>query len=98
VIADNRLAENAGWDPEILKIELQNLSLADLDFDLEITGFETAEIDIILDHVENPAVPDPADSVPAFEQFPVTSRGDLWQLGEHKLICDDARDADACRH
>ncbi len=49
VIADNRLAELAGWDREILAIELQALSEMELDFDLEITGFETAEIDLLLD-------------------------------------------------
>jgi ParB-like chromosome segregation protein Spo0J len=47
VIADNKLAENAGWDPEILALELQGLMELDLDFDLEITGFETAEIDVL---------------------------------------------------
>ncbi|MFO1176017.1 MAG: ParB/Srx family N-terminal domain-containing protein [Paracoccaceae bacterium] len=49
VIADNRLAELAGWDREILKIEFQALAELDLDFDLEITGFETAELDLLLD-------------------------------------------------
>jgi ParB-like chromosome segregation protein Spo0J len=49
VIADNRLAELAGWDRDILAIELQALSELDLDFDLEITGFETAELDLLLD-------------------------------------------------
>src|SRR3981189_2574966 len=48
VIADNKLAENAGWDPEILAIEFQNLSVLDLSFDLEITGFDTAEIDLLI--------------------------------------------------
>jgi hypothetical protein len=60
-LADNRLAEKAGWDPEILKIELQGLAELELDFDLEITGFQTAEIDLILDGP--PATKDdPADA------------------------------------
>ena len=54
ILADNRLALNAGWDPEILKIELQHLSVADLEFDLEITGFDSAEIDLILDNTSKP--------------------------------------------
>ena len=63
VIADNRLAELAGWDHEILAIELQSLSDMDLDFDLEITGFETAEIDLLLDD-DDAGDHDPADDVP----------------------------------
>ncbi len=51
ILADNKLAEKAGWDPEILKIELQHLSSLDLDFDVTITGFEMAEIDVLLERV-----------------------------------------------
>jgi DNA modification methylase len=96
VIADNRLAEKAGWDPEILKIEFQNLALADLDFDLEITDFETAEIDVILDHIAPAAAEDPSDSIPPLASEAVTHPGDLWRLGDHKLICGDARDRELC--
>ncbi len=93
VIADNRLAELAGWDQEILAIELQALSDMELDFDLEITGFETAEIDLLLedgdasDRDPDDAVPEPVDG-PA-----ITRPGDIWQLGRHRLICGDALDA-----
>ncbi|MEN9409443.1 MAG: hypothetical protein RL216_1417, partial [Pseudomonadota bacterium] len=62
VIADNRLAELAGWDREILAIELQALSEMDLDFDLEITGFETAELDLLLDE-DDSGGRDPEDDV-----------------------------------
>ncbi|WP_372624272.1 site-specific DNA-methyltransferase [Falsiroseomonas sp.] len=97
-LADNRLAEKAGWDPEILKIELQGLAELELDFDLELTGFETAEIDLILDG--QPAVKDdPADAVPEAPDAAaaVTRAGDLWELGPHRLLCGDSRDVEAYR-
>lgn len=94
VIADNRLAELAGWDHEILAIELQALSDMDLDFDLEITGFETAEIDLLLND-EDVSDHDPADVVPEPASGPaVTQPGDVWHLGRHKLVCGDALDAE----
>ncbi len=93
VIADNRLAELAGWDREILKIEFQALAEMDLDFELEITGFETAELDLLLDDSTGEDAADPADEVPAHEPGPaVTQAGDVWCLGPHRLICGDARD------
>ncbi|MBT8460303.1 MAG: ParB/RepB/Spo0J family partition protein, partial [Boseongicola sp.] len=92
VIADNRLAELAGWDDEILAIELQALSDMDLHFDLEITGFETAEIDLLLDKGDA-GDRDPADEVPEPTSGPaITQPGDIWQLGRHRLICGDAQD------
>jgi DNA modification methylase len=91
VIADNRLAELAGWDREILAIELQALSDMELDFDLEITGFETAEIDLLLDD-DDVSDRDPADDVPEPVPGPAITRpGDIWHLGRHKLICGDAQ-------
>ena len=95
VIADNKLALNAGWDPEILAIEFQHLSSLDLDFDLELTGFETAEIDILVDGHKSKAK-DPADLIPFVEQTVVSRPGDLWRMGPHKLLCGDARDPDDC--
>ena len=93
VIADNRLAELAGWDREILKIEFQALAEMDLDFDLEITGFETAELDLLLDDSAGEDAADPADEMPEPEPGPaVTQPGDVWVLGKHRLICGDARD------
>jgi DNA modification methylase len=97
VIADNRLAELAGWDREILAIELQVLSDMELDFDLEITGFETAEIDLLLDD-DDVSDHNPADDVPEPVPGPAITRpGDIWHLGRHKLICGDAQDADTYR-
>ena len=90
IIADNRLAELAGWDQEILRIELQHLTGLDLNFDVEITGFETSELDFLLDGDASPL--DAADDIPPTpEGRPVTQPGDLWLLGDdHRLICADA--------
>ncbi len=92
ILADNKLAEKAGWDPEILKIELQHLTSLDLDFDITITGFEMAEIDVLLS--ETVPETNPADAVPAVESGAVvTGVGDVWQIGRHRLICGDATHA-----
>jgi DNA modification methylase len=93
VLADNRLAEKAGWDRELLAIELQ--ALVDLEFDVELTGFEMGEIDIILgDSDEAKAEASGAeDEVP--DPLPdriVSCLGDIWILGNHRLHCGDARD------
>jgi len=92
VLADNKLALNAGWDREILAIELQGL--IDLEFDVELTGFSLAETDFILDDMRD-ADPNGTDSaedqVPQIGNTVVTIRGDCWALGRHKLICGDAR-------
>jgi DNA modification methylase len=91
VIADNRLAELAGWDREILKIEFQALAELDLEFDLEITGFETAELDLLLDG-DVADGEDPDDILPEVQpDAPVTRAGDVWLLGNHRLICGDAQ-------
>jgi len=98
VIADNRLAENAGWDREMLAIELQDLCELDLDFDVTITGFEMPEIDVLFGELQaagsGPDEPDPADEVPEVDDAgpAVTCPGDLWVVGRHRLICGDATD------
>jgi DNA modification methylase len=93
VIADNRLAELAGWDREILGLELQGLAELNLDFDLNITGFETAEIDILIGELEAADDDDPADEAPAPAEGPAVTRpGDIWTIGKHRLICGDATD------
>ena len=95
IIADNRLAELAGWDRETLAIELQGLIELDLDFDLTITGFEMPEIDILIGELDTVEDHDPADEVPEVENGPpVTRLGDIWCFGKHRLICGDATDAD----
>jgi len=92
VIADNRLAEKAGWDAEILALEFQTLFEIAPELDLTITGFEIAEIDLIIQDSENEADPDALDDValPAADAPVVTRRGDLWQLGCHRVLCADA--------
>ncbi len=94
VLADNKLALNAGWDQEFLAIELQ--ALIDLDFDVTLTGFSLAEVDMTLDAVQDSdpeAVIGPEDEIPPVAGHAVSRMGDLWILGRHKLICGDARSA-----
>ena len=91
IIADNKLAENAGWDKEILATELEYLmTLEEMDFDVTITGFEVAEIDMILEEVKN--TPDPEDELPAIAEgsAAVTQPGDLWQCGKHRILCGNS--------
>jgi DNA modification methylase len=93
ILADNRLAEKAGWDRETLAIELQ--ALVTLDFEVELTGFETAEVDLILDEASEAtgATGGREDEAPAYAaKRAVTRLGDLWELGPHRLLCADARD------
>ena len=95
VIADNRLAELAGWDDELLAIELQALSEIDLDFDIEITGFAMAEIDTLIAGLNGTEGDDEADRLPEIDEttLPITQPGDLWLLGRHRLLCADATKA-----
>jgi hypothetical protein len=88
-IADNRLAELSHFDLDLLSIELKALDALELDFPLEITGFEGAQLDAFLD--PTPTKIDPADQVPEASGPPVTRLGDVWRLGKHRLICGDAR-------
>jgi DNA modification methylase len=93
ILADNRLAEKAGWDHEILAIELQFLTTIEIDFEVTVTGFEVAEIDLLLGPSETEAKQDTADEVPAPAAGPAVTRpGDIWQIGRHRLICGDATD------
>src|SRR6266446_2899568 len=96
ILADNKLAEKAGWDKELLAIELQGL--IDLDVEIELTGFEMPEIDLILEDAReaNGASSGPEDDVPQYPSgLVVTRSGDLWVLGNHRLLCADARDPTA---
>jgi DNA modification methylase len=93
VIADNRLAEQAGWDRELLAIELQ--ALIDLEFEVELTGFTMGEIDIIFDDTDRARRKSTGadDDIP--DRLPdqsVSRIGDLWVLGANRLLCGDARD------
>jgi DNA modification methylase len=94
ILADNKIAQNAGWDEEILKIELQHLTTVELPFDVEITGFPTAEIDLVIDGQSKKSKENPADRLPeeGDNELTITRRGDLWLLGDHKVLCGDTRD------
>ena len=91
VIADNRLPEQAVWDFDLLRGHFQDL--IKLDFDVELTGFSTGEVDLLIDGSQQPPAADPADDLvgldpegPAVSQF-----GDVWELGRHRLVCGDAQ-------
>lgn len=99
ILADNKLALNAGWDEELLAGELK-LLLEDVgEIDVSLTGFSVGEIDVLLDGGEIGAMPaeDADDTVPALSSEPVSKPGDVWVLGEHRLVCGDARDDKAYR-
>lgn len=87
-LADNKIALNAGWDIEILKLELSELALPEFDIDLGLTGFASGEIDVI---VGSSADPDD-EVIPPVPTAPRTRRGEIWQLGEHRIGCGDGRD------
>jgi DNA modification methylase len=95
LIADNRIAEQAGWDREILAIELGELiDLLPIEgMDVSLTGFEAAEIDLLLADMASTR-PDPDDVVPSLPRKAVTCPSDLWFLGKHRLLCGDAQKAD----
>ena len=87
-LADNRTAEEAEWDSELLKIELKDL--LSQDFDLELTGFDNDELSDILEEVSEGLTDD--DAVPDLPDEPITQPGDLWLLGRHRLLCGDSTD------
>ena len=87
MLADNRLALNAAWDEQMLQRELQALAQAGCNF--ESLGFEQQELDRLLGELSEQAMADP-DDVPAPEPVAVTELGDLWVLGEHRLLCGDS--------
>lgn len=94
MLADNKIALNAGWDLDRLASELADLSAMELDFDLEVTGFQVGEIDWVIEQAA--AEPEAAEVAPEPDASrPVISRrGDLWHLGPHRLLCGDARSRD----
>lgn len=92
-IAENQLGQLAGWDTEALGLELQDLSNIDLGFSLEITGFSAARIDALI--LEGDGGGEDADTLPDRPTEPVSRLGDLWLLGEHRLLCADATSPDS---
>ncbi|WP_424831374.1 site-specific DNA-methyltransferase [Ruegeria sp.] len=97
VIADNKLAENAGWDAGLLALEFQYLDELEIPFDLTLTGFELPEIDLSIQtlKLDGEEGQDPLDQVPIpVGKSPVTRGGDIWHIGPHRLICGDSTDAE----
>ena len=92
IIADNRLALNAGWDNEMLKLEFDELK--ELGFDLELTGFSLDEIEALNPEELNEGLTD-EDEVPGIPDEPKTKIGDIYQLGNHRLMCGDSTSIDA---
>jgi hypothetical protein len=93
VIADNKIAEQAGWDRKILALELGELIdlLPTEDLDVSLTGFEVAEIDLLMADLATPRLA-PEDAVVQPSGDPVTLPGDLWLLAKHRLLCGDAQE------
>lgn len=94
VIADNKLAQLSGWDNDLLQQEFRLLGESDLE--IKLTGFSTAEIDILFEDASQPASTDPDDAI--LEELPqaaVSRPGDLWVLGKHRLLCGSALEAES---
>jgi site-specific DNA-methyltransferase (adenine-specific) len=90
ILADNKLALNAGWDDDLLRLEL--CELVDLGFDMELTGFGLDEIDALAAE-KSEGLTDP-DEVPDVPEEPTTKPGDVWLLGRHRLMCGDSTSVD----
>jgi len=88
ILADNRIAENAGWDQDLLKLELAELQ--SLDYDLSLIGFSQEELDGFFDDAEEGGGLTEDDAIPETPVDPVSRPGDLWILGNHRLLCGDA--------
>lgn len=87
IIADNRIAMNAGWDEELLKVELEALQIED--FDLDLLGFDPTEIDNILFSDEEDTSEED-EAVPELPEVSISKPGDVWILGDHRVLCGDA--------
>ena len=91
VIADNKLTENGGWDYDLLAVEIERLK--ELDVDIDLTGFDPTELDTILEPEVVEGLTD-EDEVPEAPEEPITKRGDIWILGNHRLMCGDSTSID----
>lgn len=93
ILADNRYAQDAGWDEEMLKLEIE--ALEGMDFDVSLTGFNEDEIaDLFADSESTGAEDDDFDLSDALEKAAFVERGDVWQVGRHRLMCGDATSAE----
>ena len=94
IIADNRIAENAGWDDAMLRIELQ--SLQEDGFNLDITGFDADALAELMAGEETTVDGNTdEDAVPEVSETPISRPGDIWVLGEHRLLCGDSTVAES---
>ncbi len=93
ILADNRMAMDAGWDEELLRVEIE--SLKGMDFDVSLTGFDDKELsDLFSDESDSDAKDDDYDLTAALEKAAFVMRGDVWTVGRHKLVCGDATNPD----
>lgn len=92
IIADNKIALNAGWDEELLKNEIEQLIAND--FDIDLIGFSDEEIDNLLGEEESKQGLTDEDDVPEVSEDPITKPGDVWILGNHRLMCGDSTSID----
>lgn len=92
IIADNRMALDAGWDEELLKVELEALEGAD--FDLALTGFDEDEIEDFFKGEKTDVEDDDYDLTKALEEASFVEKGDVWVVGRHRLVCGDATNPD----
>ena len=95
-LALNRLGEDSSWDDDSLRLEFSDILALDTNIDLQISGFETAELDIRL----RPSADDEEDEIPRIDQqsLPITKAGDLWVLDKHRIVCGDALQAENYSH
>jgi hypothetical protein len=91
-LADNRIAENAGWDSDLLRISIEQLLRIDTDFDVDAAGFSVTEVDLHLQPAETADTADETLIAPPDPTAVVTEPGDLWQLGLHRVLCGDCRE------
>jgi hypothetical protein len=89
-LADNKIALNAGWDTDLLRVELESLANMKVSFDLGLTGFSTGEIDVVLS--DKPSGDPDDEIVPMVPARPVTRSGDIWVLRDHRVMCGDCRE------
>jgi hypothetical protein len=87
-LADNKIALGAGWDVDLLKVELGELSALEFGMDLTVTGFSSGELEILLSSKEEPD----GDPIPPIPAEPRSRPGDIWKLGDHRVGCGDSRD------
>lgn len=92
VIADNQLALNSGWDLDALKLEIESLN--EMEFDIDLLGFDDEFLDGLMPMEETEGLTD-EDEVPEPPETPVSVLGDIWQLGDHRLMCGDSTSIDA---